>query len=261
MAFCKFCGREIPEGTACNCPEAMQAAAPQQGQSVSLSKGPEQPQQNMYAGQPQQQAAQPGAGGFAQPQPQPNGGMAAASGSDKKLKAQKNLIIIGGGLVLLILLLILIKLIAGGGYKSAVKDYIKSINKCDGELYCETLYTEDYIEELADDMDYDVDEYYDYRSEMLEDLYDEMEDEYGKNVKIKVKFEDARELRSVKLNDYEDNYDRYYDSNVEITKGYKVECELTIRGRDDDDSENVDFYVFKIKGEGWKVYPSSGFSF
>ena len=78
---------------------------------------------------------------------------------------------------------------------------------------------------------------------------------------MKFSFEDKKELSDKKLESYEDNYDDYYDADVEISKGYEVDVTLKIKGKDDDDETDMTFTVLKIKGEGWKLYPGSFISF
>lgn len=68
MAFCQFCGREIPDGSVCGCPGSQQAAAQNQQQVNNEQNQTTAPQQ----GQPQApQQDQPQSNGQAPQQDQP----------------------------------------------------------------------------------------------------------------------------------------------------------------------------------------------
>lgn len=215
MAFCKFCGKEIPDGSVCDCPEAQKASA--------------------------------------------SGAVPEETSATKNSKT--NLVLAAGIIIVLLIILGIISAIAGSGYKKPIKDMVKGLNKADGQLIMEALYTDDMLDDMADDEDVKIKELYDEMDDELEDALDDLEDEYGKNIKVSVKFEDKKELSDKKLEDYEDRYDDYYDADVKITKGYEVETTLKIKGKDDDDENEMTFIVLKIKGEGWKLYPGSFISF
>ncbi|MCD7811341.1 MAG: hypothetical protein LUG91_05775 [Ruminococcus sp.] len=230
MAFCKFCGKQISEGTVCDECKANQPEA--------------QPAPEVNYQSPVDQAP------VADQAPADGG----AGGNDKK-----KLIVAGGiAVVAIIIIIAIISSIAGGGYKDPINDFIKGINKADSQKVMEACFPKDWLEEMADDEDLDLKELYDELDEEYEDVLDDWEDYYGKNVKLSFDFEDKKELSSKKLSNYEDDYDDYYDMDVEITKGYKVSGTLTIEGKDDDDEEDIEIIVVKIKGEGWFVCLSDG---
>ncbi len=228
MAFCKYCGKEIAEGTACTCPDAMN----------------EQAKANVQEAAP---AAEAGYGDI--------------TAAPEKKNARNNLIIAGGAVVVLILLVIIISSLAGGsGYKAPLDDFVKGFNKCDSKKLLNSMYTSDMLDDMTDEEDVKLKELYDEMDEELEDAFDELEDEYGKKLKMDIKVEDKKKLDKDDLEEYEDNYDDYFDANVKISKGYELDCVLTIEGKDDDDEEEIELVVLKIKGEGWKIYAGSSLS-
>lgn len=219
MAFCKFCGKEIPEGNVCD---------------------------ECKASQPVPEVTSGDTVGTDSPVPEGN--------ADKK----KNITVIAVAVVIVLLLIAIISSIAGGGYKDPIKDMIKGFNKADSERLLEAFYPTDYLKDMAEDEDLKLKDLYDELDDDLEDALDSLEDDYGKNVKISFDFEDKKKLSDKKISDYEDWYDDYLDLDVEIKKAYKVEGTMEIKGKENDDDEDVEFIVVKIKGEGWKVYPGSG---
>ena len=48
MAFCQFCGREIPDGSVCGCPGSQQAAAQNQQQVNNEQNQTTAPQQATF---------------------------------------------------------------------------------------------------------------------------------------------------------------------------------------------------------------------
>lgn len=196
MAFCKFCGSEIPEGASCNCAESQaQAAAP----------------------------------------------AAEASASSNKT----GLIVVGAALVIaLILIISIISSIAGGGYKKPINEFEKALNKCDGERLAECMMTKDMLKE-AEDEDFDE------LDEMLEMLVEFAEEEYGDDVKFTIKVDDKEKLDKDDLKDIEESYEDMYDEKIDVKKGYEVTAEMTVKGDDGKDSEDIELTVIKVKGEGW----------
>lgn len=196
MAFCKFCGSEIPEGASCNCAESQaQAAAP----------------------------------------------AAEASASSNKT----GLIVVGAALVIaLILIISIISSIAGGGYKKPINEFEKALNKCDGERLAECMMTKDMLKE-AEDEDFDE------LDEMLEMLVEFAEEEYGDDVKFTIKVDDKEKLDKDDLEDIEESYEDMYDEKIKVKKGYEVTAEMTVKGDDGKDSEDIELTVIKVKGEGW----------
>ena len=55
------------------------------------------------------------------------------------------------------------------------------------------------------------------------------------------------------LEELQELYDDTFDADVK--KAYKVKVKLTIKGKEDEDSEKANLYVVKVKGDGWKLAP------
>lgn len=204
MAFCKFCGREIPDGSSCDCPDSQMAASPD-----------------------------------------------TPAAKDSKTK---NVVMAAVVVVVVVLVILLIKLLFGGGYKAPVKDFEKALNKCDGELLAEAMLTDDMMDEFGKDELEELDD-------MLEMLVEFAEDEYGDNVKFSIDIDDKEKLTDKEIKSVEEDYESELDDyKVEITKGYKLEIELTVKGKDKKDSDDAEITVVKIKGEGWKLSPDALYS-
>lgn len=247
MAFCKYCGKEIPEGSVCSCPEAQKDAGVQAASTENASV-------NQSAPAPAA-APTPNPNPAPAPNPVPDFSGTAAANDESKKKSLTNLIIAGGGIVVILLLVLIISTVAGGRYKKPVKDFFKGMNKADSERVVNAMFTED----MLDDADEDIDDMYDEFDDSLDDMLDGLEDEFGDDIKIKFSVDEKKSIKDKKLETYEDFYDDYLDADVKIKKGYKLSLTVKIEGdEDDDENDDIEVVVVKIKGEGWKIYPFDG---
>lgn len=232
MAFCKFCGKEIPDGSVCDCPEAQAAAAAStssDASSVETSSAAETSSPEPSSPYPTEEASV-----------KPSGSKTGAA------------VLIAGLVIVLLIIIGIISAIAGGGYKKPVKNFAKALNKGDGKLLAETMLTDEILDEVDDDD-------FDDLSDTLESIIDFAEDEYGKNIKFSISIEDKEKLSKSEIKDIEEEYEDNFDAKVEITKGYELDTELTIKGKDGKDEDDLTITVVKIKGEGWKLSPDSMF--
>ena len=139
MAFCKFCGKEIPDGSVCSC------------QSNNAA------QVNFPAGNPAPMAAN-------------NNGDAGIPLD----KVKKNLpLIIAGVVAFLVLVLVLIFIGNHTGAKGAANKYAKALTKkSGGKAYLSLTLPDDVIKEMKDDDEWKdaVEDYNDGMSDLLDDV-------------------------------------------------------------------------------------------
>lgn len=149
----------------------------------------------------------------------------------------------------------------------AVKTLEKFLNatvKCDGKaLYTLSVdpYQEEYWieEEIYEDKAEIIDEYKD----RADDTSDYLEDEYGKNVRIKkleIKSVEKYDKKKIKaLNEYleECDYDAYNEGKNIIQNIRVIKAKVTVKGSEDDDSNTDEYVVYKMKGK-WYVGSFAG---
>ena len=82
-------------------------------------------------------------------------------------------------------------------------------------------------------------------------------EQYGDNAKFSIKIKDKEKIDKDDLKELETLYSSAYDSDIEISKGYELEVELTVKGKEGKNSDETELDVIKIKGEGWKLSPDS----
>lgn len=184
-----------------------------------------------------------------------NANAAVNAVNDIKKKVPTKLIApIAGGVVALILLIVIISAVAsGGGVKGTIKDSFEAYVKGDAKKFADCVYLfgdketkEDLIEGIDDDK---------------EDILEAIEDEYGKNVKIKkveIKKEKDIDKDGKKFDEYIESLESVADSrDVDFkTKDIKaikvVDFNVTVEGKDDEDTLKYEDIVFVKTSDGWQ---------
>lgn len=177
----------------------------------------------------------------------------------EKLKGDKKLlgIAIGGVVALVVVIALLFTFVFGSGYKKAIDNYIKFMGEGNAKVISKMI-PADALKYLEDEEDFDLDEYKEQYEEMYESRLESLEDEYGKNIRFSYKVTDKDELSEKKLNALRDNLKDNYDiAKKDVKKAYEVELELTIKGKDDKDTNDAELIVVKIGGS-WYVCSSGG---
>lgn len=173
-------------------------------------------------------------------------------------KTKDKNVIIGICAIVLVVIIIAAFVISsiGAPYTKPVESMFKAFEKLDGKALVDAFpdYQIEYFEDNLDAYEewfgtsYDsVSEY--IEEELLEDIADELEDDYGKNYKFSYKVTKKKELKKKALNELEDDVKKNYDEKVDVTKGYELKLKVTIKGKDDKDTENMKINVYKIDGK------------
>lgn len=164
------------------------------------------------------------------------------------------------GAVALIVIIIILCAVFSGGYKKPIDKMFKAFEDGDGKalmsIYPDVLIESDDFEDNIKDADYDsVKEYFE---EQAEKFTDQLEEEYGKDLKISYKIEDKDELSNKKLKDIKDSLKAQGAKNVKVTKGYELDLEIKIKGDDDDDEDDLEIIVAKVNGQ-WCIPGGAAF--
>ncbi|MBO5571843.1 MAG: hypothetical protein J5926_03870 [Ruminococcus sp.] len=279
MAFCKYCGKEIPEGGSCSCPGAIHEEQAKRsnddnkdifgGQteqpiediireftpdSAEEADNTEESEQDIMV-RDALNAAKEAAAGIKVPE---NGDGPAIRKSVKgpsiDLEEEHNFAKFAAFIaaVLLIFIIIIISMAAGSGYKGTVKKYFNSrTSKHGGKTYYSLTLPNAGIEELKDN---------DTWRELIEDYNDDMEDRMDDWEK-KPKFRKISRVKEMKNSEIKDAEKYFYSAaqacdadidqeDIEIRKGYTVVYKYK---NTEGDNEKTTVYVVRIKGEGWKV--------
>jgi len=276
MAFCEFCGQQVPDGQLCSCPAAQaargQAPAPAPAPAPAQTTFCEYCGAQIPVGVPcncqgaaaarqaqsyQQQAgygqAKPGAGNkFTEIL-----NKVKAETIDKFKNGDKNTKIklgaIGGGIVAVIIAAFILIFCVSWGYKGAIKDLQKGIQKADYETIFEAMVPDDIIDQMKEEEGKDG--YKDFLEEGNEELSENLEDRYGDSLKCTIDIRKKTEMKKKALENIEDFLVDQFGTEATVSKGYKLKVRFSIKGSDDHYSDTGYLYVVKLGngGGGWKV--------
>lgn len=170
------------------------------------------------------------------------------------VKANPKLLAFAGGAVAVVVaVIILLANLFGGGWKKAIDNYVDVSFKGKANKI-EKLAPKEYWEYLEDeDEDFDLKDAIEEYEDEFEDMMDDLEDEYGKNLKIKAKIEDKEKLSKKDISKIADALKDEFDiKKKSVKKGYEVDVDLTIKGSEDEDSDETTLTVIKI-GSKWYI--------
>lgn len=177
-------------------------------------------------------------------------------------------LVAGIAVAVVLVVVVLISVLAGGGPEGVAKDYVKSLlnpQKADSFMLVNTetrfkAYAEEEEVELNEFLEdsYDVESMKEYWSEQKEDTLDSLEDECGKNPKVKIqRVKDADEYTSKEMKEFAEEWEEdldEYDINVDDIKTVvDVEIKFRAEGKDDHtDYVTMTITLVKYKGD-WKI--------
>lgn len=148
---------------------------------------------------------------------------------------------------IVVIILIALKLIFGtAAYEKPLKNFFEGIEDKDGDKI-EEAFPEFYGDKMTKLYDFD---------DVADELYDRLEDEFGKNIKISYKIKDKEKIDKDDLEDIEEEIKDDYDEKVKVSKGYELELKLKVKGKKDKDEHTSELEVYKIDGD-WYIMSTS----
>ena len=171
-----------------------------------------------------------------------------------KANTLKTMIIAGAAIVVLVLAIILL---GGKPYQSAVNNYQAVLNGKASKV--EKMAPKEYWEYMEDEYeDFDMDDIVENFEESYETSLEYWEEEYGDNVRIKIKVVDEKKLKDKKVKDLADTLNEKYGiKKKSVKQAYELELEMTIKGSDDEDESERELYAVKI-GSKWYLVSQGG---
>ena len=148
-----------------------------------------------------------------------------------------------------VVVLLIVAIISGAGYKGVAKKNLNAYIKNKPEKFINTLsgmyFDEDFDEEEMAELEENL-------SESIKNKYENYEDKYGKNVKIKYEIIGSYDLSESTLEDYEDRLEDLDIDYGKQLKGKAVVLLITIKGDDEERTYSDEMYLLKEDGK-WKV--------
>lgn len=284
MPYCKYCGKKLEDNENCSCPDALRDAgimpdnnADDPKAEETAPEGSAAPDNASASGEELSEKAEAivekakdkVSGAADSVSEVLDNARESISGLGKELhinndvKApapdertfKKGMTIICILIVLLILLLALIFSMLGGSYRKAVNDLVKGVNTCNSELVLRSVFPDDYLDSVKEDMD-DDDEEWDYviddLNDFLESVQEAAEDDYfGKSPKLSIKITERDKVTSRTRKKITEHFE---DLDCDVSKMYKLKTEITVSGKDSSESAKANLYAVKPKGGRWVVY-------
>lgn len=141
--------------------------------------------------------------------------------------------IIAGIVAAVAAIIVAVVLIFGGGYKGAVKDFFKSIEKNSSSS----------MEKCS--------VYGNQSKLMMSTLRNGLEPDYGKDFKIATSITKTEKCSSSEVKALNSSL-KLYDKDINVKEAYKVRAKITIKGKGKKDTDTIDCVVVKTGGK-WKV--------
>ena len=256
-SFCTHCGTQMPDGAAF-CPHCGTARRAARVEATPQSAPAAAPQTPVMPVVPQSVTPAPAAPAIPQSAPAPQAPVTTQSTAPaaRKIPLDRKKLLIPAIAVVAILAIVLLVLPGGKGsgkgssYEAAIDNYLTlQIGKVSASKY-KALAPQEYWDYL-EDQGYDFDEYYERIADEVDERVDELEDQYGKNVKYTFEVTRERDVSERNLGYIAEYLADKYDIDVDdVTAGYRLDLEMTISGSDDSDTDEAeDVYVLKIGGK------------
>jgi hypothetical protein len=165
---------------------------------------------------------------------------------------KKNVVIVAVAAIAIIAVISLLASLLGGGYKKAIDNFFAFSIECDADKL-DDLAPAKYWDELEDEYDVKLKDIKEEIEESFEEQLESLEDYYGKNIKVKYDILDKEELDEDDLDEIKDELkEKYGISKKSVKKALEVEVEATIKGKDDEDTQEQDMIIVKIDNK-WYI--------
>ena len=158
---------------------------------------------------------------------------------NKKISKQTIIIALSAVAVIVVVIIVLAACLTPA-YEKPIEHFVTGVEKGSYKTL-KKAFPEFVIDEFEDS-------YYSIE-DVLENLHDEAEDEYGKKFKLSYEITKKSKLDDDDLEDIEDVIDDYYDEDVKVSAGYELKVKLKISGGGDSDNEKIKLNVYKIDGK------------
>lgn len=158
------------------------------------------------------------------------------------------LIIAGGAAVVVIILAILI---FGSSPQKAINNYQAALNGNAGKFVA--LAPNEFWKWAKEEGEVTKADAKKEFKDQWEDEKEALEDEFGKNAKVKIKVTDKKKMSKKDLKEIGDMLEESYEiDDKKVKAGWEMEVEMTIKGSEDDDETEMTLNVVKIGGQ-WYV--------
>lgn len=225
MRFCGFCGKELPDGVQCDCPESIKTRS-QSRQAVNEIKA-----------------------------------VAVANRRQLIIGVVCIAIIIIAFIKIIVFMFSggneePVVRSTRPEYEKPVTDFVSAYNRNNSEKMMKIMLPSDYIDGLKHDTgsSSDWNEYINTLDDNLEKEKDTLELDYGKNIKLSAELLDRKELNTSETKEITELYEKDFGARS-VKSAYKIKVEFRTEGSEDYDINKYWIYVVEVRGDGWLLCP------
>lgn len=176
---------------------------------------------------------------------------------NKFFNLKKHYPLICAAVAVVLVIVLIISLISNGGYKSAINNYIGLFEGKSSKI--EKIAPEEYWDYYEEQYDKSVKDIVKLYEDSWESREEELEEEYGKHIKISYDITDKEELDKNDLRDLATKLkDKWGIKKKNIKEAYELEIELKIKGSEDEDIQDLSCIAVKINGS-WYLCNNNGY--
>lgn len=126
-------------------------------------------------------------------------------------------------------------------YEEPVKNLVEGLGEANAEKFLSAFpsFISDYMKDIFSD-------------EYLKETLKEAEEDYGANIKMSYEVTNKEDISEDDIKSMQEDMKSYYNQDVTISKGYKLDVEITTKGDDSEDKDTDSFDVFEIDGK-WYI--------
>lgn len=123
-------------------------------------------------------------------------------------------------------------------YEQPIKNLVEGLSEGNSAKFLEAFpgFISDYVKDIFTD-------------EYLKSVIDEQKENYGDNITMSYKITKTEEISAEDLASKQNNILETYGKEVSITKGYKLDVEMTTKGDKTEDVDTDNMEVYEIDGK------------
>ena len=262
MAFCKYCGKKLEDGELCSCEDALNAAKAKAEAEAAEAERKKAEEERLKAETEKAASvpAEPVKEDAPKQEDKPVQEVLSVPvvTNDEATEAKilrRGLAIVFTLAALFIICIVLAAHIFGNGYKKPFRRMVRGINTNRAELVIDSMYPDEYIEELKDNADSDDMEWNEVEDELgslISDMKEVCGDGYfGDRTRVNIKLSGRKDTTGREYRNIKKHFD---DMDTEVRKAFKIKTEITVKGSDEAETVRVNLFAVKLSGGKWVVF-------
>lgn len=126
-------------------------------------------------------------------------------------------------------------------YEEPIKNLVEGLSEANAEKFLKAFpsYVGEYMENIFTD-------------EYLKSTLQEAESDFGANIKMSYKVTNKEDISEEDMKQMEEEVKENFDKEIDITKGYTLDVEITTKGDNTEDKEEDIFNVYEVDGN-WYI--------